>query len=88
MSLLTNASPFLLTPTVGLGFVHLCVVCPAPLAVKRNLSRQIPIPQSTITSMEQRLELPDPGKHNWERSRLMIRNEGTKEDFLLTAWSV
>ncbi len=74
--------------TDNLGFVHMCVVCPAPLASERNLQRQIPIPDSTITDMEQRLELPDPGRHHWEEQGLVIRNEGTRDEFLQSAWSV
>ena len=66
----------------------MCVVCPVALAVERNYQRQIPIPYSTIAAMEQVLELPDPVNYHWEAGGLVIRNEGTREEFLQSSWSV
>lgn len=65
-----------------LGFGELCVCCELPEAQARNIQRQIPIPDSTIISMEQRLELPDPSKHHWERRSSIVHNTATKDEFL------
>lgn len=65
-----------------LGFGELCICCGVPVAQARNAKRQIPIPNSTIISMEQRLELPEPLKHHWERRSSVVYNTTTKEEFL------
>ena len=51
------------------------------MAHARNRKRQIPIPDSTIISMEQRLELPEPNKHHWERRSSVLHNNCLKEEF-------
>ena len=68
-----------------LGFAELCVCCEVGVAHARNRKRQIPIPNSTIISMEQKLELPEPLKHHWERRSSVLHNNGLKEEFLSNA---
>ena len=69
-----------------MGFAGLCIQCPTSLALQRNSLRQIPIPRSTIETMEQRLELPDPAQYHWEARNIVLRNDGEKETFLRLAW--
>jgi O-phosphoseryl-tRNA(Sec) kinase len=68
-----------------LGFAELCVCCEVGVAHARNHDRRIPIPNSTIINMEQRLELPEPIKHHWERRSSVLLNNCNKEEFLTSA---
>lgn len=55
------------------------------MAQVRNTERQISIPNSTIFSMGQRLELPEPSKHHWERWSAVLLNNNLEEEFLTKA---
>ena len=69
-----------------LGFAELCVCCDVTVAQARNSKRQTPIPDATIVSMEQRLELPEPAKHHWEKQSAAVHSNRPKEEFLSHAW--
>ena len=58
------------------------------MAAERNIHRQAPILQSTITDMHQRLELPEPSQHYWERKSAILYNNGgeNQEEFMSRGW--
>ena len=80
---------YCLLTTDCLGFAEICVSCDLTVAHDRNRRRQIPIPDSTITSMERSLELPEPSSHGWEkRSHVLFNNSSSREGFLTEGLSV
>ena len=63
--------------------------CDLTVARERNGRRQVPIPDSTIVSMEQSLELPEPDSQSWERrSCVLFNNSSSQEGFLTESLSV
>lgn len=58
------------------------VRCPLKVAKDRNCLRTIPITESTLETMEQSMEEPDPTKYHWEQRSAAIGNESDKEDFI------
>ena len=67
-----------------LGFAEVCIQCPLSVALERNSRRVIPIPRSTIETMERIMELPEPAHHHWEERSIIVTNDGEKEQFIHT----
>ena len=72
----------------SLGFAQLCLICDMTVAQERNSRRQIPIPDSTIVSMERSLELPEGSRCHWESRSTVISNNNCKTDFIRDSLSV
>lgn len=70
--------------TDSLGFAEVCIQCSLSVAVERNVRRPIPIPHSTIETMERVLELPDPSQHHWESRSIVAVNDHKQKEFILT----
>ena len=70
--------------TALLGYAEVCVQCSLSVALERNSKRPIPIPHSTIESMEWRIELPEPAQHHWEKRSMVVRSDCEDERFLHT----
>ena len=69
-----------------IGFAELCISSPLPIVLERNSLRTTPIPNSTISTMEWSLELPDPIKYQWEGKNAVIINDKDKNKFLIKGW--
>lgn len=70
-----------------LGYAEVCIQCSLSVALERNSKRPIPIPHSTIESMERRIELPEPAQHHWEKRSMVVRNDCEDERFIyITVW--
>ena len=65
-----------------MGFMEVCVLCSLEVAVMRNSFRLIPITNSTLETMGQSMEIPDPNKLHWEERSTIVRNESDKEVFI------
>ena len=63
----------------SLGYAEVCIQCSLSAALERNSKRSIPIPHSTIESMERRMELPEPAQHHWEKRSMVVRSDCEQE---------
>lgn len=64
----------------SLGYSEVCIQCSLPVALERNSRRVNPIPSTTIETMEQRMELPDPSHHRWEERSVIIRSDSCEQE--------
>lgn len=62
-----------------MGFAEVCVQCSVGTALSRNSTRPTPIPDATITAMEQCLETPNPLQHHWEKRSHTLNNDAGGE---------
>lgn len=70
----------------GLGFAQVGVHCSVKVAKARNMQRSIPIPDSTIDTMEQNIEYPESAYNHWEERSIIISSEGSMDQFIHTGW--
>ena len=57
-----------------IGFCQCCLVIPTKTALKRNSERQAAVGDDIITSMSEKLEIPDHRLHKWETFSVVFRD--------------
>ncbi|XP_044301527.1 L-seryl-tRNA(Sec) kinase isoform X2 [Varanus komodoensis] len=59
-----------------LGFCQLFLDCCVEVCLDRNSQRKQPLPEETICTMVQKIEVPNPEKYTWEQNSLILKNTG------------
>ncbi|XP_066476954.1 L-seryl-tRNA(Sec) kinase isoform X2 [Tiliqua scincoides] len=66
-----------------LGFCQLFLDCQVEVCLERNSQRTQPLPEETIYTMRQKIEVPSPEKYAWEQNSIILKSmEDAFEDNL------
>ncbi|CAN7940357.1 unnamed protein product [Ixodes hexagonus] len=72
---------FKLAQNASLGFCQVLVSCPLEEALRRNASRELPVPEATIRVMDSKLELPR--GEPWEELAITVAGEAESIECVL-----